>query len=144
MNSLAAWQAVYARYATDTGSGGLNASGTPLITGMFLELAPESQAFPYVVYGVQDEFEDDTQGSNFSVVLPVFNIYVSKDDVTTPLQSQVAAIARRIRLRYHRWIPTLSGYEFTAMQRVGGRMVPTEDEAWHWVEEYTLRVSESV
>jgi hypothetical protein len=48
MNALDA--ALYAKFAQDTGAGGLFNSGTPLITGAFNRLAPEGQAFPYLIW----------------------------------------------------------------------------------------------
>jgi hypothetical protein len=142
MNTPALWEAVYQRYVTDTGTGGLNQTGSPLITGMFLELAPERQAFPYIVFSVQDEVADDTKGSHFTILLPVFNIYVSKENTVSPLLNSLTVIGRRLTARYHRWQPSVVGsYSFTLCERVGGRLIPTEDEAWHWADEYTVRAS---
>lgn len=140
-NTDAVWRAVYARYLADTGTGGLKNASAPLITGMFLIRAPESQPYPYIVYDIQDDVEDDTKGSNRSIVFPVFNVYA--DAELDPGSAANAAILTRLKFLYHRWLPTLSGFAFETCQRRGGRLLQTPDDAWHFTDEYTVGVSEA-
>lgn len=140
-NTIAAWQVIFARYVADTGSGGLNNASAPLITGMYLELAPESQSYPYVVFSVQDDTEDDTQGSNRSVISYVFNLYTDKE---LDPGSSAAPVLVRLKSLYHRWKPSLSGYTFETSQRRGGRILQTPDDAWHFTDEYTLGISKDI
>lgn len=140
MSTPTLWKVVYARYLADTTIGaGLNQSTNPkvLLRGMYLEQAPDNAEYPYVVLTVQDDAQEDTLGQTRAVVYPVFNIYTSKDANI----ASMAAIIARLAYLFHRWTPTLSDYAFEAMQRRGGRMIPTDDDSWHYADEYTIGIT---
>lgn len=140
MSTPALWQAVYARYLADTAAGaGLNQNVSPkaLLRGMYLEQAPDNAEYPYVVFTVQDDAQEDSLGKARSVVYPVFSIYMNKDNNL----ASMATIIARLAYVYHKWIPTLSGYEFETMQRRGGRMIPTDDDSWHFADEYVVGIT---
>lgn len=141
MTASAVWQAVYARYLADTGSGGLNHASAPIITGLYINQAPERQAAPYVVFNVQNESHDDSLGSSFVRVDCAFNVYVNKE---TADPASVVPIRDRLKALFNRWTASgVTGYTFTAMQRVGSLEIPTPDQLAHFADEYTVKVSGS-
>lgn len=140
MSTPALWKVVYARYLADTTvSAGLNQSTSPkvLLRGMYLEQAPDNAEYPYVVFTVQDDAQEDTLGQTRAVVYPVFNIYTNKDGNLTAL----ATIIDRLAYLFHKWLPSSSGYAFETMQRRGGRMIPTDDDSWHYADEYVVGIT---
>ena len=140
MSTPIAWQVIYARYLADTAVGsGLNQSISPkvLLRGMYLEQAPDNAEYPYAVLTIQDDAQEDTLGQMRGVIYPVFNVYTSKDSDLAGMKT----IIDRLLYVYHRWTPSLSGYAFEAMQRRGGRMIPTDDDAWHYADEYVIGIT---
>lgn len=138
MSTPATWQAVYARYLADTGTGGLHHASAPIITAMYLEVAPETAVYPYVVFTVQDDTQSNTLGKSRTEVFVSFNVYTSKDSNLVAM----VGIMNRLRTVYDRWIPSgVTGYEFETFQRRGGRMIPSDIDAWHFADEYVVGVS---
>lgn len=132
--SSALLDAVVTRCRSDTGTGGLRNATSPLVTGVFLERAPIGQTRPYIVVTEQASTQDDSKGTRSALVEMALSVYVDANNGI----GQVRGITDRLRAVLHRQVPTgITGYTFTALQRVGGRAVPDEDEAvYRHVEQY--------
>jgi hypothetical protein len=132
--SAALLEAVQAMCEADTGEGGLRNASSPLVTGVFIERAGLLQGRPYIVITEQAATQDDTKGTQSALVEMALSVYVDANEGV----GDVRPVTDRLRSVLHRKVPSaITGYRFTALQRVGGRAVPDEDEAvYRHVEQY--------
>lgn len=60
MNLVLVANGILTRLGSDTGTGGLRNASNPLVTGIFSYMAPEGQAYPYIVFGFTGAANEDT------------------------------------------------------------------------------------
>lgn len=98
MDLASLWTTVRNRCLADTGAGGLFATETPLITGVFENVVPENQEGPIVVYDVESCTQRDAFRRAQYEVFIRFNVYVDQDPESSSAASATAsAIINRLR-----------------------------------------------
>lgn len=138
------WQALATGISTialaDTGSGGLLHSTTPLVTGFYMNFAPQTQEVPYAVCLMASETETKVYATS-----PRANEYLIQFSVWTDVAVGLLpgqAIVDRIRTLFDRVAPTVSGFTCSQMMRTGGD-VSVDDEYIHHVEQYAVVTSKA-
>lgn len=121
------WTDVRARLLADTGTGGLFNVSTPLVAGLWLVNAPDSQAMPFLVMSSQALRNDDTFTSRHHVVEFQVSSFIEEEPATgyDPF-ARGASIAGRVlgdwslqgtrlpSFGLDRWTPALSGSGWSA------------------------------
>jgi len=153
MNIALLTGAIKARIDADTGAGGL--SGTPaIIQQSGYDRVPEDidldyTSKPYLVYTIGNAAQDDTFSDDAVSYLVRFAVYSDRKGGL----SQPSAVLSRVKgdamaqttgvptYGFHRWAPTITGYECTAFERTNGAHNHS-DSTFIFIDEYTVRVSE--
>ena len=156
MIPIQVYGAIGARAYADTGSGGLFASGSELITGFYNTRVPEGAEFPYVEYNVVSSQQADAFAMRVVEIELDMHVYVAERPQaggTDPFQ-RGAAILARIAGDWSEQATRLPSYGFDRhpldlsagtwtggyMERIGGSE-QHEDGMLHWVESYRLTAS---
>lgn len=124
--------AVLARLESDTGSGGLYASGSPLVTGSEWVQGLQSAVPPYIVYDVSLEGPGGEAFTSNGLKATVgIRAFVSRHATGMTALNRLSAINQRLygnsgansgvpSYGFHRWqITGISGWEFTHMRFLG-------------------------
>lgn len=130
---------IYNIAASDTGSGGLLYSTSPLVSGFFVNMAPQGQAFPYVVCVLVSDTESKVYSTSSRAIEygVQFSVWTDVADGLLPGQ----AIVNRLRTLYDRVSPTVSGFTASQFLRTGGAPPEPTDEYFHFIEEYQALLS---
>ncbi len=132
---------IRARAVADTGAGGLFNVSDPLLTAFNAwRVAPKS-AIPYGWFEIIAASEDDTIPVNEYVATVRFHV------VTSAVEgfADPGAVLDRYYALFHRWEPTLTaGWTAGIMVRVGFGSRPEDVNEYHFIDDYTLRVSKAV
>ena len=104
------------------------ASGASLraLTGdgkLFQSQAPQTTTFPYIVFFMIDDINDDTFGEEISVCRVQFSIF-TKMGVT----NNAGSIQRALKVLYHQVALTLSGYAHIATEYQSSRDLGIDDK----------------
>ena len=149
MNLALVEQAIRDRLDADTGTGGMNHATAPLVNDYQAEVMTAPRE-PYVLFRCELEDEDDTFDNDAANVTVEFEVVTRRQDDRYAKASSILArlkgdgmtqASRVPTYGFHRWTPTISGYEATSLRRVAAVTNHTPDEYRH-IEQYTFRVSE--
>jgi hypothetical protein len=147
------WTDIRSRLLADTGTGGLFATGSELVNGVWLVNAPDSQAFPYLIIASQASRQDDSMTSRHHVVQFQVSAYIDEEPGYDPFVRGSAIGARLLgnweatgtRIPGYgldRWTPALSGSGWTASMCV---FIQTREQhepgVLHFVHEFEVRVN---
>lgn len=157
MNLVPVWVAVYKRLTSDTGSGGLLATGAELVSGIRAYFAPPTfttETKPYIVFDVDGAQQQD--GFNIDVIdLSIrLHVFARMEYATTSGFDRCAAILDRIygngidqagrtpTYGLHRHSLSLESSSYTAdiMHRTGMAQEHDEDHL-HFIESYSVLIS---
>lgn len=111
--SIAALEiAITTRGTGDTGTGGLFATGSPLVNHFGFDTLPSAANMPMV--GASWAAVPANHGFDVDVFQPELRLraYVARVGSATPKQ-RLSDITERLLTRFHRWKPTLSGSSYT-------------------------------
>lgn len=159
MSYLAAlWDDIKDRAASDTGAGGLFASGSPLVTAIWNNTAPANTTMPFLVYDVLDAFQADGFRTSCYRVAWRVNTYCERfNDGIADTALRCSQIQARIlgdwtaqtygtgpTYGFDRWQPTLtgSGWSATVCQHVRSGEAHTL-EMWHFYEEFQVWIAKA-
>lgn len=126
---------IRSRIITDTGSGGLFNTTTPLLTACYSFQGPQIEAvLPYLVIIPVSASEI----KSFAPTTGYAEEYLFQFSIFTARTGGATAggtIAKRLRTRIDRWAPVVSSWAPSEMLREGGQMF-VEEENYHTIEEY--------
>lgn len=145
-------QSIRTRLTGDTGTGGLFASGSPLLSGVFLTRAPEKQAFPFAVITLVDATADDAFRTKTDTVVFQVSVYVDLNS-TSPLQ-RMSDILERIDGNWEtvaygtqptygldRWRPTVTGWSPDIVTRERAMQMADTPDVLTFIAQYRVNIS---
>lgn len=153
MDNANLWLAIKARAASDTGSGGLFAAGTPLVSGIYPNLFPQDENFPWITFDIEDVAPAHAFNKDVFTYTVRFNIYVpmESESITDPHQTASDIINRVYgdstggsapSYGFHRHKLAPSGAWGGCQLLKIGSSIEHEDTDLHFVEQYQSAISQ--
>lgn len=153
MNIAELTDAICDRAAADTGSGGLFAASTPLITKfMYAQMLP-ANAMPYCVFFFAAEVAQDMFTRNQCEVQFTVSSFTRRDDPdNTDPARHLSLIKSRVygdssaaqivpTFGFHRWKPTLSEWTATHIRYLGGSDETQNDDIFQYSQRFGMFVN---
>lgn len=153
MNTAALEDTIYDRLVGDTGSGGLLATGSELVSNVYNHMRNPSDTLsdkPYIVFAVDDWTQDETYDTSGITVDFTVHIFGAPRGGTTVFRNVINRVfgdwkpTTAPSFGLHRWAAGSLGGNLTMTQcfRVGGGSDHTDD-AYHYVERYKAFVTDT-
>lgn len=151
MDNANLWLAIKARAATDTGAGGLFNASTPLVSGIYPNIGPENQDFPWIVFDLADTRSSLMFKQDMFFKTVQFGVYVPEEteSIADPHQrasdiiqrlygDYVSATQTPPTFGFHRHLLVLSGTWTGMHMQKTGDSIEHEDGVLHFVETYSV------